>query len=80
MSQVFFSYNEPLQTNSSIYFNIAKTDVAPGTVISTATLQETTFTHNGVSMECFFLHMLQTKVIRVAGKYTDTDCDQNAVT
>ena len=55
MSQVFFAYDEALQTNSLLYFNITKKDVPPGTVISTATLQETIFAHNDVTMECSFL-------------------------
>ena len=69
MSQVFFPYNEALQTNSLLYFNITKNDVPPGTVISTATLQEATFAHNDVTMECSFPSTMATltKTIRVAG-------------
>ena len=69
MSQVFFAYDEALQTNSLLYFNVTKTDVPPDTVISTATLQEAKFAHNDVTMECFFPLTMATltKTIRVAG-------------
>ena len=79
MLQVFFVYNEALQINSLLYFNITKRDVPPGTVISTATLQEATFAHNDVTMECFFLLIMatQTKTIRVAGNVSGIDTDYN---
>ena len=79
MSQVFFAYDEALQTNSLLYFNITKNDVPPGTVISTATLQEATFAHNDVTMECSFLSTMATltKIIRVAGNVSGMDTDYN---
>ena len=71
MPLVFFTYSEVLQTNSLLYFNITKNDVPPGTVISTATLQETTFAYNDVTMECSFLLTMATltKAIRVNVNY-----------
>ena len=69
MPQVFFSYNESLITNNLLYFNIDKNDIPPDRVISTATLQETTFAHDDVTMECFSLLTMTSLIetIRIAG-------------
>ena len=72
MPQVFFAYNEQLQRNNLPYFNVTKNNMPPDTIISTAVLQETTFVHNDLTVECFFLPTMTglTETIRVAGSLT----------